>query len=347
MSEAILTVNAGSTSLKLAIVESDRSATAVHELAAAHGRVAAVAHRIVHGGAHFRDPVIVDDRVERALAAVVELAPLHMVPSLEALRQARRVLADVPHVAVFDTAFHATLPAVAAEFALPRWAREELGIRRYGFHGLSVRWAAEQVRVPRLVVCHLGGGASVTAVRDGRSVDTTMGFTPLDGVPMGTRCGAVDPGALIRLLRTGRDADALEHLLARESGLLGLSGISASVRDLEAAGTAPADHALAVFAYRVATAVGAMAVAAGGIDALAFSGGVGEGSSGVRAAVADRLGHLGVALDRQKNRTPPPGGEIGRAGGSVRVLVVAAREDLVLAHDARAAIALGRRATPN
>jgi acetate kinase len=198
---SVLVVNAGSTSLKLSAVREDERSDKVASLDAVPDDIAAVGHRIVHGGASFRGPVIVDDEVERSLAALTELAPLHNAPALAALDQARRVLPDVPHVAVFDTAFHATLTEEASTYALPMRVREELGIRRFGFHGLSVQWAAEHVRVGRLVVCHLGGGCSVTAVKDGRSVDTTMGFTPLEGVPMATRSGSVDPGALLHLLR--------------------------------------------------------------------------------------------------------------------------------------------------
>src|SRR3954454_20310330 len=183
---AVLVVNAGSTSLKLALVGEGGAAAALESLDAAPLGVDAVAHRIVHGGSRVRDPILVGDEVERHLSGLTELAPLHMTPAVAALRDARRRLPGVPHVAVFDTAFHATIPPEAATYALPRRLRD-LGIRRYGFHGLSVQWASEQVRVGRLVVCHLGGGCSVTAVRDGRSVDRTMGFTPLEGVPMATR----------------------------------------------------------------------------------------------------------------------------------------------------------------
>ena len=204
--------------------------------------VEAVAHRVVHGGATFREPVVIDDAVEGELASLTELAPLHNGPALAAIQEARRLLHDVPHVAVFDTAFHATLPEEASTYALPRRVREDWGIRRYGFHGMSVQWAAERVQVPRLVVCHLGGGCSVTAVRDGRSVDTTMGFTPLDGVPMATRAGSVDPGALVHLLRTGRlTVEELDRALEHESGLLGLSGSSGSVRELENLDTGAAE----------------------------------------------------------------------------------------------------------
>jgi acetate kinase len=276
--------------------------------------VEAVAHRIVHGGSRFREAVVIDDEVERGLAALTELAPLHNAPALAALADARRALPGVPHVAVFDTAFHATIPDEAATYALPRRWREEWGIRRYGFHGLSVAWAAEQVLVPRLVVCHLGGGCSVTAVRDGRSVDTTMGFSPLEGVPMATRSGSVDPEIVLHLLRGGKlGVEEIEAALERESGLLGLSGLSARVEELEASDDPAARLALSVFTYRVACAVGAMAVALGGLDALLFTGGVGEHSAQVRSAVCERLRHL----------------------GDFRVEVVAAREDVVAARAAR------------
>src|SRR5205814_4071145 len=195
------------------LVEADGSAEPVASLAAAPRDVEAVAHRVVHGGDRFREPVVIDDEVERELAGLADLAPLHNGPALTEIESARRALPDVPHVAVFDTAFHATLPPEASTYALPRRFREDFGIRRYGFHGRSVQWASERVRVPRLVVCHLGGGCSVTAVRDGHSVDTTMGFTPLEGVPMATRSGSADPGALIHLLEHHLTLEALDHML--------------------------------------------------------------------------------------------------------------------------------------
>jgi acetate kinase len=297
--------------------------------------VEAVAHRVVHGGSRFREPVVIDDEVERELAALVDLAPLHNRPALAAIESARRALPDVPHVAVFDTAFHATLPPEASTYALPRRFREELGIRRYGFHGLSVQWATEQVKVPRLVVCHLGGGCSVTAVRDGRSVDTTMGFTPLEGVPMATRAGSVDPGALLHVLRTGAlTAVALDGALEHESGLVGLGG-SDDPRKLE--GTL----ALAVYTYRIAGAVAAMAVALGGLDALVFTAGVGEGSAYVRAEICARLAFLGIELDAAANERAEPDAEVAAAASPVRVVVLRAREDLVAARAAREL--LGRR----
>jgi len=278
---------------------------------------------------------VIDDGVERRLAAATELAPLHNTPALEAIREARAQLPDIPHVAVFDSAFHETIPEEAATYALPARVRDEWGIRRFGFHGLSVQWASEQVRVTRLVVCHLGGGCSVTAVRDGRSVDTTMGFTPLEGVPMATRAGSVDPGALLYLLRHHLTLDELDRMLEHESGLAGLSGLSGDVEELERSEQPAAALALNVFAYRVATAVGALAVALGGLDALVFTAGIGEHSSRVRAAVCARLGFLGVELDDSANEGAEPDTTISPEGASPRVLVLRAREDLVAARAAR------------
>jgi acetate kinase len=316
---SVLVVNAGSTSLKLSLVDGEDSRP-VDSFVPAD----AVGHRVVHGGERFRSAVLIDDEVEEELGRLVELAPLHNAPAVRAIEAARDALPNVPHVAVFDTAFHATIPAEAATYALPERFREELGIRRFGFHGLSVQWAAERVRVPRLVVCHLGGGCSVTAVRDGRSVDTTMGFTPLEGVPMATRAGSVDPGALLHLLRSGLGADELDHALEHESGLVGLGGTD-DVRRLE--GTI----ALAVYTYRIAGAVAAMAVALGGIDALVFTAGVGENSAPVRQEICVRLSFLGVALDEAANATARPDSDIAAPGSGVRVVVLNTREDLVIA----------------
>jgi acetate kinase len=272
-------------------------ATAVDDFVAAD----AVAHRIVHGG-ELREPTRIDDALVAQLQRLVDLAPLHNAPALEAIAAARAALPDVPHVAVFDTAFHATMPEFAATYALPAdWRRE---IRRYGFHGLSVQWASEHVRVSRLVVCHLGGGCSVTAVRDGRSVDTTMGFTPLEGLPGATRSGSVDPGALLYLVRRGLAVEELDQLLEHDSGLAALGSLDEPL-------------GFGVFTYRVAQAVGAMATALGGLDALVFTAGIGENRPDVRAAVAEHLGYLGV-------------------GTRVPVHVIPAREELVAARAARA-----------
>ena len=309
----VLVVNAGSTSLKLSVVDAAERSQEVASLDEAPP-VAAVAHRIVHGGDRFVEPTPIDDDVIDALRSLAELAPLHMRPALDALDAARTALPQLAHVAVFDTAFHRTIPERAATYPLPRDWRER-GIRRYGFHGLSVAWAAEQVRVPRLVVCHLGGGCSVTAVRDGRSVDTSMGFTPLDGVPMGSRPGSLDPGALLYLLRHGIGIDELEAGLEHGSGLRGLAGTSDVAALLTA--TDPASRlALEIFTYRVAQATAAMATALGGIDAIAFTGGIGEHAAPVREAIVERLGFL----------------------GRIDVRVVPAREDVVAARGARTVI---------
>ena len=302
----VLVVNAGSTSLKLHLVEQG-VAREVEDLADAD----AVGHRIVHGGS-FDAAQPLDEAVEREIERLTVLAPLQNRRALDAIGRVRERLPFVPQVAVFDTAFHRTLPAAAATYAIPRIWRERYGIRRVGFHGISVQWVASQVRVPRLVVCHLGGGCSVTAVRDGRSVDTTMGFTPLEGVPMATRSGTVDPGALVFLLRERLvTVEELEHALEHESGLAGLSGGgSGDVREAT-------PEAVDVFVHRVASAVGAMATACGGLDALAFTGGIGEHATDVRDRIVERVRFLG-AFD---------------------VRVVPAREELVIAAEAERVLA--------
>ena len=322
------------------MVAPDGATTQLAALEDAPAGIGAVAHRIVHGGRRLRDPVIVDDEVEAELAAVTELAPLHNAPALAALRRARAELPDLPHVAVFDTAFHATIPDEAATYALPVQAREDWGIRRFGFHGLSVQWASERVGVARLVVCHLGGGCSVTAVRGGRSIDTTMGFTPLEGVPMATRPGTVDPGALLYLLRHHLTLDGLDALLEHQSGLLGLSEVSGDVAELERSDDAPARLALQVFAYRVASAVGAMAVALGGLDGLVFTAGIGEHSPRVRADICSRLGFLGVQLDADANDSAEPDATISAHSASIRVEVIRTREDVVAARAVRHLLAM-------
>jgi acetate kinase len=322
---ALLVVNAGSTSLKLYVVEGDESER-VPSWDQVPGHVRGVAHRVVHGGTRFREPVVIDGDVRAEIEQLEALAPLHNAPALRAIEEAQRVLPDVPHVAVFDTAFHATIPDEAATYAVPQQWRD-WGVRRYGFHGLSVQWCADRVRVPRLVVCHLGGGSSVTAVGEGRSVDTTMGFSPLEGVPMTTRSGSVDPGALLYLLRERNlDADTLEHELNFESGMKALAGGSGDMREV-------GGLALDVFTYRVAAAAAAMAAALDGLDALAFTAGIGENSSLVRARVCARLGFLGVELDAAANEQAKPDCTISR--GDVAVHVVRAREELVAARAAR------------
>jgi acetate kinase len=350
---AILVVNAGSTSLKLHAVEDDGRSTAVDSFAAAPPGIAAVAHRVVHGGPSFLDPVVIDEVVRDQIRELVSLAPLHNAPALEAIEAARRAFPGLPHIAVFDTSFHRTIPEEAAVYAVPpRW-RREWGVRRYGFQGLSVEWCTERVpellghAVERLVVCHLGGGSSVTAVRSGKSLDTTMGFTPLEGVPMTTRSGSVDPGALLYLLRErGLDTDSLDHALNFESGVTGLAGGGGGgMVDVErraVAGDPDAQLALEVMLHRLAAAVAAMAAAAGGLDALAFTAGIGEGSSLVRERLCARLRFLDLELDSDRNEAAEPDCDVAADGSRVRVLVVRAREELVAARAARALLSSAR-----
>jgi len=294
-------------SLKLHLVRGDESEP-VDTFVAAD----AVGHRVVHGGARFTQPALLDPEVEADIEQLTVLAPLHNTRALEAIRRAHEALPGVPQVAVFDTAFHRTLSRAAAAYAVPERWREEWGVRRYGFHGIYVQWVMQQIQVPRLVVCHLGGGCSVTAVRNGRSVDTTMGFSPLEGVPMATRSGTVDPGALLYLLRERLlGADELERQLEHESGLAGLSGGgSGDVREAS-------PFALDVFVHRVAAAVGAMAAACDGVDVLAFTGGIGEHADDLRGRIVERVRFL----------------------GDFRVEVVPAREELVIAHETLRALA--------
>lgn len=328
----VLVVNAGSTSLKLSVVDADERSRPVPSLASTPP-IVGVGHRVVHGGERFTKPTLMDDHVLAELAQLIELAPLHNTPAIEAITAARAALPDVPHVAVFDTAFHRTLPDVAKTYLLPARYREQ-GIRRYGFHGLSIEWVAERVPVPRLVVCHLGGGSSVTAVRDGCSVDTTMGFTPLEGVPMATRAGLLDPGSLLYLLHHGVSLEELDHALEHESGLTALAG-TGDVAAVEVDESPRAQLALDVYCYRVAQAVAAMAIALGGLDALVFTAGVGEHSARVRAAVCRRLSLLGVEINEHANTSGDGDRDIGAASSRSGVHVIAAREDVIVARAVR------------
>jgi acetate kinase len=348
----VLVVNAGSSSLKVDLVDDGQAVGTYDGLPVVPPRVDAVGHRIVHGGPDLVQPVVIDGDVERRLRDLVALAPLHQPKSLAGLDAARRLLPDVPHVACFDTAFHATLPTAARTYALPSAWRQRWGVRRYGFHGLSHAWAARRAAelAPgsrRVVTCHLGAGASLAAVLDGRSVDTTMGFTPLDGLVMATRSGSVDPGLLLWLeehegLRPHEVADALEHA----SGLLALAG-TADMREIVGRADEDARLALGVYLHRLASGILAMTAALGGLDTLVFTGGVGERSPVVRAGAATRLPHLRVSVDGSRNDAAvlTDGGdrdaEITAAGARVRTLVVRSREDLQIAADVRRALAAG------
>jgi acetate kinase len=310
------------------------------------GQADVVGHRIVHGGERFREAVLIDPAVEAALRGLVEMAPLHQPKSLAALDAVSGVLPGVPAVACFDTAFHATLPPAAYTYALPAAWRKRWRVRRYGFHGLSHAWIAR--RVPellgrraselRVVSAHLGAGASLCAIAAGRSVDTTMGFTPLEGLVMATRSGTVDPGLLLWLMeRTGMSEMELATALERDSGLQGLAG-SADMREVlarAARGEEDARVALEVYLHRLRGAIAAMAAAMGGIDVLAFTAGVGERSPEIRERTTAGLGFLGIAIDQQRNADVADDVEITAAGASARTFVVRAREDLEIARQTR------------
>ncbi len=362
----VLVVNAGSSSLKLRLLDGDDEILAEQEIPALRARIDndalsralesglgqadAVGHRIVHGGERFRSAVIIDAAVEQQLRDLSSLAPLHQPKSLDALDAVADLLPDPPAVACFDTAFHATIPPAAATYALPGEWRERWGLRRYGFHGLSHAWVAR--RVPeilgrpadglRIVSCHLGAGASLCAIANGISVDTTMGFTPLEGLVMATRSGSVDPGMMLWLLEEDRVspeelADALEH----SSGLLGLSGTAdmAEVLSRSEGGDEAAILALDVYLRSLRANIAAMAAALDGVDAVAFTGGVGERSPQVRERAAEGLAFLGLHVDPQSNREREGDRVISPPGAGAHVLALAAREDLEVARQVRSVLA--------
>ncbi len=365
----ILVVNAGSSSLKLRLLdrmdtllaEADLppprgadDAASVLEALEPMGRVDAVGHRVVHGGTRFIEPVVVDDGVIGAIRELSALAPLHQPKSLAGLEAVAAALPDVPSVACFDTAFHATIPAEAATYAIPAAWRRRWALRRYGFHGLSHAFAARRVaeligresdETLRVVTCHLGAGASLAAVLGGRSVDTTMGFTPLEGLVMATRSGSVDPGLILWLAEHEKMPVAeLSEGLETQSGLLGLAGTAdmRAVLDGTEEGEPEARLALGVYIHRLRAAISAMAASLGGLDAIVFTGGVGERSPVVRALAVDRLGHLGIGLDPVANgkRLGADGDrDIGAPDAAVRAFVIPAREDIEIARGVRAALA--------
>lgn len=304
----------------------------------------AVGHRVVHGGDRYSAAVRITPEVKRTIAALAELAPLHNPPSLECIEAFEKVLPRAAQVAAFDTAFHTTLSPAARTYPVPRnWTRD-WRIRRYGFHGLSHSYCAARAaemlgrKDLRLIIAHLGNGASVSAVRDGVCVDTSMGFTPLEGLMMGTRSGTVDPGLIIYLLRhKGFDADRLDRALNHESGLLGVSGVSSDMRQVLAARPDNPDASLAIeiYVHRLRQTIGAMAATLGGVDALAFTAGVGENSPDIRERVCDNLGFLGLILDEPANRERRADVDIAAADSPGRILVITTREDLTIVRATR------------
>jgi acetate kinase len=363
----VLVVNAGSSSLKLTLLDGQDNTVQARELDAPRaqvdpralrealndglGEADTVGHRIVHGGERFREAVTIDADVDRELRELVDLAPLHQPKSLAALDAVSEALPQLPAVACFDTAFHATLSAAASTYALPAAWRERWGLRRYGFHGLSHGWVAR--RAPqllerdaeglRIVSCHLGAGASLCAIADGSSRDTTMGFTPLEGIVMATRSGSVDPGLLLWLMdREEISPREMSGALEHQSGLLALAG-SADMREIvervaandESDASRDARLALDVYVHRLRAGIAAMAAALGGLDALVFTGGVGERSAAVRERTAAGLAFLGVELDGTRNEAAQGDAEVTADGAGVSTLVLTAREDLEIARQVR------------
>jgi acetate kinase len=303
-----------------------------------------VGHRVVHGGQQYRKSVIVTVEVKQAIADLAHFAPLHNPINLEGIKAIEKALGDIPQVAVFDTAFHSKLPLAAAVYPGP-YAWYEQGIRRYGFHGISHQYCAQRtaqllgrdLEDLHLIVCHLGNGCSLSAIRDGHSVDTTMGFTPLDGLMMGTRSGAVDPGILVYLLRhEGYTADQLEEILNKKSGLTGISGFTADMRHITTeamAGNSRAQLALDIFVHRLRTCIGAMLPSLDRLDALVFTAGVGENSPSIRAAACEGFRFLGLQLDAVKNEAHPVDVDIAAVESAVRVFAVHTQEDWAIAQE--------------
>jgi acetate kinase len=305
------------------------------------GAVDVVGHRIVNGG-RFRETSVLTPEVRAAIAQQTEMAPTHNRRELAAIRAVDRVLgAKLTQVAVFDTAFHATLPPAAYVYPGPyEWLDQ--GIRRYGFHGISHRYASRRAaemlgsKTQRLITCHLGNGASLAAVRAGQSIDTTMGFTPIEGLMMGSRSGSIDPGILIHLMRHGHTADQVDDILNRHSGLLGISGISGDMREILAAvesGHERARLAFDIYAHRLVREMGGMLAVLGGLDAVVFTGGVGENCPPLREAAARQLVFVGLKLDPAKNAAPHPDTDVAAADSAVRVLVIHAEEEWEIARE--------------
>jgi acetate kinase len=366
----VLVVNAGSSSLKLRVLTSDSEVAASADLPAPRGAadsaaikaaiesfgpVDAAGHRVVHGGTLYSAPVLITDEVRRRLESLTDLAPLHQPKSLAALDAVQAVLPSTPAVACFDTAFHATLGEAAATFALPAEWRTRWALRRFGFHGLSHAYASRRAAELagraaslagfRVVTCHLGAGASLAAVLSGRSVDTTMGFTPLDGLVMATRSGSVDPGLVLWLEEHAHTPSAeLAETLEYRSGLTGLAG-TADMREVltrAAAGDQRAVLGREVYLHRLRGCLAGMAAAMDGLDALVFTGGVGENSAEIRSRAAAGLGFLGVVVDEERNDdgggVSPDDWEISGDGAAVRTFVIAAREDKQIAAEVRSVL---------
>ena len=307
--------------------------------------ISAVGHRVVHGGEKFYKSAIINKEVMNTIEECIVLAPLHNGPNMIGIQACKKMMPDVPMVAVFDTAFHQTMPKKAFIYALPYNLYQEKGMRRYGFHGTSHKYVSERVAILmnkpydslKIVTCHLGNGSSICAIRNGIVVDTSMGYTPLEGVPMGTRCGVIDPAIVTGLIEHDNyDAAMLNELLNKKSGMLGISGISSDFRDLDAAadnGNERAELALEVFAYSVKKYIGSYAAAMGGIDALVFTAGIGENNSGIRKRVLAGLEFLGIEVDDEKNNQRGQEMDISKPDAKVRTFVIPTNEELAIARE--------------
>ena len=307
----------------------------------------AVGHRVVHGGEYFANSVIINQEVIAAIEKCCELAPLHNPANLIGIAACDKIMPGVPQVAVFDTAFHQTMPERAYMYALPYEYYEKYKIRRYGFHGTSHRFVSEEVakmlgrpyEETKTVTCHLGNGGSICAVRNGKSIDTTMGFTPLEGLVMGTRAGDIDAAVITYLMeKEGLTAAEMDNILNKQSGVLGISGVSSDFRDIEEAseaGNVRAGMALDVFAYKVAKRIGAYTAAMNGVDAIVFTAGLGENSASTRKEICDYLGYLGVHIDSYNNSLRGKALEISATDSRVRVYVIPTNEELVIARDTK------------
>lgn len=307
----------------------------------------AIGHRVVHGGEKFACSVVINDEVIDTMKENIGLAPLHNPPNIIGIEACKEILPDVPMVGVFDTAFHQTMPPVSYIYPLPYELYEEMKIRRYGFHGTSHKYVSERVadltgkslEGTKMVTCHLGNGASLTAIKDGCSFDTSMGMTPLEGLVMGTRCGDIDP-AIVTFLMDKQDmtAEQVDNLMNKKSGVLGISGVSNDFRDIEAEaekGNKRAQLALDKFAYTVKKYIGSYAAAMGGLDYIVFTAGLGENSSSARKEICDGLEFLGVEIDDEKNKTRGKEAEISKDGSKVKVFVIPTNEEVVIARDTK------------
>jgi len=310
--------------------------------------ISAVGHRVVHGGEKFKESIKVDEKIVDEIDKLSSLAPLHNPPNLKGIRACMRLMPGVVQVAVFDTAFHATMPPYAYIYALPYNYYTDYGVRRYGFHGTSHRFVTGQAQKmlqqegfdpaeTRIITCHLGNGCSMAAVKGGKVVDTSMGMTPAEGLVMGTRAGDLDPAILIHLAREiGCSIDEIDNIINKKSGLLGVTGVFSDMRDVEEAalsGNERADLALSIFCYRIRKYIGAYAAAMGGLDAVVFTGGIGENSPVVRSRVCRGMEFLGMELDEEKNRTLRGMAEINKPAGKVKILIVPTNEELMIARE--------------